>query len=66
MLNLPYLLDYVMREVLPLDWQAVVRSDIPLKVGAALRRGGPSLRSWAGPVPREAAEQQWAQGGLAW
>lgn len=37
-LNLAYLIDYVMRRVQPLDWDAVVASDIPLKVGA---RPGP-------------------------
>lgn len=30
-LDLVYLLDYVMNEVKPLDWQAVVESPVPLK-----------------------------------
>ena len=33
-LNLPYLLDYVMHDVCPLDWEAVLESEIPLKVRA--------------------------------
>lgn len=31
-LDLSFLLDYVMNEIKPLDWQAVVDSPIPLKV----------------------------------
>lgn len=31
-LDLSYLLDYVMEEVKPLDWDAVIKSPIPLKV----------------------------------
>ena len=31
-LDLSYLLDYVMTEVKPLDWQAIIDSPIPLKV----------------------------------
>lgn len=34
-LNLPYLIDYVMHDVCPLDWDSVVESDIPLKVVAS-------------------------------
>ncbi|KAK9806904.1 hypothetical protein WJX72_006985 [[Myrmecia] bisecta] len=34
-LNLKFLLDYVMEEVKPLDWEAVLRSPIPLKVVAS-------------------------------
>lgn len=34
-LNLPYLLDYVMHDVCPLDWEAVLQSEIPLKVVAS-------------------------------
>ena len=33
-LDLAYLLDYVMEEVKPLQWQAVVDSAVPLKVSA--------------------------------
>jgi hypothetical protein len=32
-LNLPFLIDHVMRSVHPLDWQAVLDSPVPLKVG---------------------------------
>ena len=34
-LDLDYLIDYVMSEVIPLDWDAVVQSDVPLKVVAS-------------------------------
>lgn len=32
-LNLPFLIDHVMQSECPLDWQAVLGSPIPLKVG---------------------------------
>lgn len=31
-LNLPFLLDHIMTEIQPLNWQAVVDSPVPLKV----------------------------------
>lgn len=34
-MNLDYLLDEVMADVIPLDWDAVIRSDLPLKVVAS-------------------------------
>ena len=34
-LDLDYLIDYVMSEVIPLNWDAVVQSDVPLKVVAS-------------------------------
>ncbi|KAK9825984.1 hypothetical protein WJX74_003239 [Apatococcus lobatus] len=34
-LNLNFLLDHVMEELKPLNWEAVIRSDIPLKVVAS-------------------------------
>ena len=34
MLNLSFLIDYVMEEVKPLNWDGVLSSPIPLKVGS--------------------------------
>lgn len=37
-MNLDYLIDEIMHDVTPLDWQAVINSDLPLKVGADASR----------------------------
>lgn len=45
-LNLSFLIDYVMEEVKPLNWDAVLASPIPLKVPILPSGSSSRLRSW--------------------
>ena len=59
-LNLNYLIDYVMHSELALDWQAVLASPIPLKVGDCVC-GWSGLTVACHLPPAPATAQRWRQ-----